>query len=87
MITREMVKTLQEIKRQEEKHGAAMTTKINVYQHRTTLYRCLRKLENLEAINSQTAPTSKPVKHTYTITEFGEKLIDKSINAEMIQKK
>ena len=84
MITRQMVKTLQAIKKQEENNGAALTTKIEVYEHRTTLYRTLEKLVRMDAAESQEAPNTAPVKNTYTLTKFGEKLIDKTKKAEMI---
>jgi len=86
MITREMLKTLQNIRRQEQNHGAAVAPEIKVYQHRTTLYGALRKLEKLEAINQQDAPTTSNVQKTYTTTGFGEKLLDKAVKAEMIEK-
>lgn len=84
MITREMVKTLQEIRRQQQSNGAALTTKIEVYEHRTTLYRTLEKLVNLQAAERQEAPNTAPVKNTYTVTDFGEKLIERCKEAEMI---
>lgn len=85
MITKKMIATLQAIKEKEEKNGAALTTDIETYQHRTTLYRTLDKLVNLQAVNRQEAPKTKRVKNTYTITDFGEKLIEQSKKADIIK--
>lgn len=84
MISRQMRKTLQEIKKQQEKQGVAVAPQINVYKDRTTLYRSLRKLEKIEAIQTQEAPKTRPENKTYTITQFGKKFLEKT---ETIQTK
>lgn len=82
-----MLKTLQSIHRQQEKQGAAIAPEIKVYQHRTTLYSALEKLEQLDTIKCQDAPATSPVKKTYTTTDFGKKLINKTLQAEIIQER
>ena len=75
MITAQMVKTLQKIRNLEEGDGAAVTTDINVYKHRTSLYRCLERLEKINAVQEHEAPSTAKVQNTYTTTDFGKKLL------------
>lgn len=70
-----MIETLRQIKKQEEEQGAALATKINVYKDRTTLYRSLQKLEQINTIKKQKAPKKRPEHKTFTTTQFGKKLI------------
>lgn len=84
MISREMLLTLRNIKTQEENHGAALAPEIKVYADRTTLYKALDKLIELEAIESQEAPSTMKMEKTFTVTEFGKNLVRKAEKAEMI---
>jgi len=85
MITQEMLQTLKSIYLQEKSSGAALAPKIEVYQHRTTLYRALEKLEQLETIQKQEAPNVIQANYTYTTTSFGKKLVKNSQQANIIE--
>lgn len=78
MISWEMRKTLNQIHQLEENTGAATAPQINVYKDRTTLYRALNRLQTLDMIQEQTAPTTQKIEKTYTTTEFGKKFLNKT---------
>lgn len=84
MINREMLKTLESIKNQEKETGAGLAPKINVYKHRTTLYGTLEKLRKLDTIEQHEAPNMTRVEYTFTTTEFGQTLLTKAKQAELI---
>lgn len=79
-----MLRTLQDIRNQQQEQGAALAPKIDVYKHRTTLYGTLEKLISLEAIQRHEAPNMERVSYTFTITEFGETMLNRTKQAGMI---
>lgn len=84
-----MRETLQKIKKQQKNNGAATAPKINTYKDSSSLYKCLDKLEKTQMIKKQKAPTTVNINHTYTITDFGEKFLEKTrpITTQQLQKK
>lgn len=84
MINRKALLTLQQIKELEKEQGVALAPEIKVYEYRTNLYQTLDKLEKLKAIEKQKAPKPTSVQKTYTLTEFGEKLLQNTKQAGII---
>lgn len=76
-ISKKMLETLTEIQNQEKNNGAAITKKINTYEHPNNLYRTLEKLTHIEAVKKQAAPHTASVKNTYVTTDFGKTLLQK----------
>lgn len=78
MINQTVVETLKEIKKEEQENGAATAPKLSTYKHRSNKYPALKKMEELNLINKNPAPKNMKLENTYTVTEFGKKVIEKT---------
>lgn len=80
MINKTVLDTLKEVKKEEEKNGAATAPKIQTYKHRSNKYPALKKMVALGLINKNPAPKNMKLENTYTITDFGKTLLEKTDN-------
>lgn len=82
MISWKMIQVLKTIRQREKRNGVCKAREIDVYVDRSTLYRSLNRLEEIDAVQSHEAPSNHKIQKTYTLTGFGAKLTEK---AEKVQ--
>lgn len=78
MISWKMIQVMKTIHQRQQRNGVCKAREIDVYVDRSTLYRSLKRLETINAVKSHEAPSNHRIEKTYTLTDFGEKLIEKS---------